>query len=97
MKLLKLVPDNTNIDFMRWRNFALILSIVVTLASLAFVAVRGLNLGIDFVGVQVVRTTFAQPVDIEQLRGRIGALGVGDASIQAFGDDRTYQDRKSVV
>ena len=93
MRLLKLVPDDTNIDFMRWRNLALILSIVVTLASLALVGVRGLNLGIDFVGGQVVRTTFAQPVDIEQLRGRIAALGVGDASIQAFGDDRTYQIR----
>ena len=93
MRLLKLVPDDTNIDFMGWRNFALILSIVVTIASLVLVGVRGLNLGIDFVGGQVVRTTFAQPVDIEQLRGRIATLGVGDASIQAFGDDRTYQIR----
>ena len=93
MRLLKLVPDDTNIDFMRWRNLALVLSIVVTIASLVLVGVRGLNLGIDFVGGQVVRTTFAQPVDIEQLRGRIGGLGVGDASIQAFGDDRTYQIR----
>ena len=32
MRLLKLVPDNTNIDFMRWRNVALILSILVTAA-----------------------------------------------------------------
>ena len=55
MKLLKLVPDNTNIDFMRWRNIALILSILVTVASLVLVGVRGLNLGIDFVGGQVVR------------------------------------------
>jgi preprotein translocase subunit SecF len=90
MRLLKLVPDDTNIDFMRWRNFALILSILVTVASLVLVGVRGLNLGIDFVGGQVVRTTFAQPLDTEQLRGRIAALGVGDASIQSFGDDRTY-------
>ncbi len=93
MRLLKLIPDNTNIDFMKWRNFALILSIVVTVASLVLVGVRGLNLGIDFVGGQVVRTTFAQPVDIEQLRGRIATLGVGDASIKAFGNDRTYQIR----
>jgi preprotein translocase subunit SecF len=93
MRLLKLVPDNTNVDFMKWRNVALILSIVATLASLALVGVRGLNLGIDFVGGQVVRTSFAKPIDIEQLRGGIGTLGVGDASIQAFGDDRTYQIR----
>ena len=93
MRLLKLIPDDTNVDFMRWRNVALVLSILITVASLVLVGVRGLNLGIDFVGGQVVRTTFAQPVDIEQLRGRVATLGVGDASIQAFGDDRTYQIR----
>ena len=37
MKLLKLVPDNTNIDFVGVRNIALILSILVTIASLALV------------------------------------------------------------
>ena len=93
MFLLKLVPDNTNIDFMRWRNVALILSILFTVASLVLVGVRGLNLGIDFVGGQVVRVTFDQPVDIEDLRGRIDSLKVGEASIQEFGDGRTYQIR----
>ncbi len=93
MRLLKLVPDDTNIDFMRWRNLALILSILATVASLVLVGVRGLNLGIDFVGGQVVRTTFAQPVNVEQLRGRIASLGVGEAGITGFGDDRTYQIR----
>ena len=93
MKLLKLVPDNTNVDFMRWRNLALILSILATVASLALVGVRGLNLGIDFVGGQVVRTNFAQAVDIEDLRGRVSALGLGDASIQQLSDAKTYQVR----
>lgn len=93
MKLLKLVPDNTNIDFMKVRNIALLLSLLVTIASLVLVGVRGLNLGIDFVGGQMVRATFAQPVNIEDLRGRLSALNVGEASIQEFGDDRTYQVR----
>ena len=93
MRLLKLIPDNTNVDFMSVRNIALVISILLTVGSLALVAMRGLNLGIDFVGGQVVRTTFAQPVDIEDLRGRVGALGLGDASIQEFGDSRTYQIR----
>jgi preprotein translocase subunit SecF len=93
MKLLKLVPDNTNIDFMSVRNIALVISILLTVASLALVAVKGLNLGIDFVGGQVVRTTFAQPVNIEDLRGKVNRLELGDASIQEFGDSRTYQIR----
>ncbi|MEO8141911.1 MAG: protein translocase subunit SecF [Sphingomicrobium sp.] len=93
MKLLKLVPDNTNIDFMKWRNIALIISILATVASLAMVGIKGLNLGIDFVGGQVVRTNFAQPVNIEDLRGRVATLGLGDASIQQLTDAKTYQVR----
>ena len=93
MKLLKLVPDNTNIQFMRWRNVALVLSIVATVLSIGYTAYRGLNLGIDFVGGQVVRVTFAQPVDIENLRAKVDGLKVGDASIQDFGDGKTYQIR----
>jgi preprotein translocase subunit SecF len=93
MKLLKLVPDNTNLDFMRWRNIALILSILFTVASLVLVGVRGLNLGIDFVGGQMVRATFAQPIEVDLLRDRVNALRLGDASIQESGGSRTYQIR----
>ena len=93
MKLLKLVPDNTNIDFMRWRNVALVLSIIATVASLALVGTRGLNLGVDFVGGQMIRTTFTQAVDVDQLRRRVGGLNLGDASIQETGGPKTYQIR----
>ena len=93
MKLLKLVPDNTNIDFMRWRNFALALQFVMVVAALVLVGVRGLNLGIDFVGGQVVRTTFAEPINVEELRNQVNALQLGDASIQEFGGPQSYQIR----
>src|SRR4028118_109565 len=93
MRLLKLVPDNTNIDFMRWRTLALVLSSLLTIASLVLVGTRGLNLGVDFVGGQMIRTTFAQPIDVEQLRGKVGKLGLGDASIQEFGGPTSYQIR----
>jgi len=93
MKLLKLVPENTNLDFMRWRNVALVLSLIATAASLAFTAYRGLNLGIDFVGGQVVRVVFAQPVHIDDLRARVDNMGVGEASIQSLGNQQTYQVR----
>jgi preprotein translocase subunit SecF len=93
MKLLKLVPDHTNIDFMRWRNIALVLSLIATVASLAFTAYRGLNLGVDFVGGQLVRVTFAQPIDVERLRGQVDSLHLGEASIQEFGGPKTYQIR----
>jgi preprotein translocase subunit SecF len=93
MKLLKLIPDNTNLDFMRWRNLALLLSVLLTVASIALVAVRGLNLGVDFVGGQMLRVTFAQPVPIDDLRQRVEALNLGEASVQEFGDPRTVSIR----
>ena len=93
MKLLKLVPDDTNIDFMRWRKLALVLSILATIASLTLVGVKGLNLGVDFVGGQMIRTTFSQPIEVEQLRERVGALNLGEASIQEFGGPTSYQIR----
>ena len=49
MKLLKLVPDHTNVDFMRWRNVALVLSIIATAISLSYTVYRGLNLGSQLV------------------------------------------------
>ncbi len=88
MPLLKLIPDDTNIDFMRWRNVGLILSILLTIASVALVAVRGLNMGVDFEGGQMIRASFSQPVDVDDLRDRISGLGFGDATIQEFGSAR---------
>ena len=93
MKLLKLVPDNTNIDFMKWRNIALILSIIATAASLALVGIKGLNLGVDFVGGQMIRATFPTQVNVEQLRSDVGRLNLGEASIQESGGPKSYQIR----
>ena len=93
MKLLKLVPDHTNVDFMRWRNVAVVVSTIMTIASLAFTAYRGLNLGVDFIGGQLIRASFTQAVDTEQLRSRVDALHLGESSIQEFGGPRTFQIR----
>jgi preprotein translocase subunit SecF len=93
MKLLKLVPDNTNIDFMSIRNIALVISILLTVGSLAIVGIRGLNLGVDFLGGQMVRTTFARNVNVEQLRTDVDSLGLGEAGIQQSGGPRTFQIR----
>jgi preprotein translocase subunit SecF len=93
MRPLKLVPDDTNIKFLRVRNVAMAISIALIVGSIALCIVRGFNLGIDFVGGQAVRVTFQQPVDVAQLRERVEALGVGEATIQRFGSDREVSIR----
>lgn len=86
MRPLKLVPDNTNIPFLSYRWWALAVSITLILSSIVLVAVRGLNLGVDFSGGQQFRVTFSQPAQLGDLRTRIDRLGLGQASIQQFGD-----------
>jgi preprotein translocase subunit SecF len=93
MRPLKLVPDNTNISFLRWRWVALAISVVLISASFFLVATRGLNWGVDFVGGQQIRVSFAKPVDTGELRNRLEALNVGDLTIQGMGDNRTVNIR----
>ena len=82
MRLLKLVPDSTNIDFMGWRKLALALSLLVAIGSIALVSVRGLNFGVDFIGGQSIRVAFNEAPPLDELRNQIGALDVGEATIQ---------------
>lgn len=88
MKLLKLVPDNTNIHFLRWRMPFYIVSVLLMLASYGLLAVNGLNLGVDFVGGQAIRVTFTQDAEapIPALRDEVDALGYGEPTIQQMGN-----------
>lgn len=88
MRLLKLVPDDTNIAFLKWRNVAMGISILMIIGAFALVAMKGLNFGVDFVGGQMIRTTFTQSAEapITELRDKVGALGYGEATIQRFGE-----------
>ena len=85
MRLLKLVPDDTNIHFLKWRHVAMAISVLSILVSIALVATRGLNLGVDFVGGQMMRVSFSQPANLDDLRNTIGSIVEGDVNIQQFG------------
>ena len=87
MKLLKLVPDNTNIKFLKLRVPFFVLSLVLIFGSWTAVAVNGLNFGVDFAGGQEVRMTFAErkAAPIPQLRELVGGLGYGEPVVQEFG------------
>ena len=85
MRLLKLVPDNTNIGFVKLRWIAFTITLILTVASLTLIATRGLNLGVDFVGGLMIEAEFKQPVSLDTLRGQVNRMGVGESSLQQFG------------
>lgn len=87
MKLLKLVPDNTNFRFLRWSTPFYIVSFLLMAASITLVATRGLNFGVDFIGGQMIRVTFEKSASapVVELREQVGGLGYGEPIIQQFG------------
>ncbi len=86
---LKLVPDNTNIGFVKLRFIAFGLTLLLTIGAAGLLAIRGLNLGVDFVGGLTMQAEFASPPPLDGLRSRVNAVGVGESNLQEFGNDRT--------
>jgi preprotein translocase subunit SecF len=95
MKLLKLVPDDTNIRFLKWRVPFFAVSILLIAASWALVATKGLNYGVDFAGGLEVRATFTESTQapIAELRNDVEALGYGSPVVQRFGEDNQVSIR----
>lgn len=82
MRFFTRVP---NIDFMGPRKLGLVLSAVLTVAALLLVAVRGLNLGVDFTGGVLVEVEYPQAVELESVRSDLAAAGYERAVVQFFG------------
>src|SRR5579871_4081048 len=89
-KPIRLVPAHTNFDFMKPRRWALVLSTAINILSLVGVFVVGLNFGIDFEGGIAMQVRAKEgAIHLDNLRATTAALGVGEVSLQQFGDDRT--------
>jgi preprotein translocase subunit SecF len=87
MPLIKLVPDNTNVDFLRWQWPTTILSVMLMIGSWVLVYTNGLNYGVDFAGGQMIKVTFTQSATapIASLRSEIEKLGYGEPVPQSIG------------
>jgi preprotein translocase SecF subunit len=86
MRPLRLVPDETNIRFIRGRHWSYPLSLIAAVVSLVLLAWAGLNFGIDFRGGTLIEIqTKDGPADIGALRTTLGNLNLGDLEIQEFG------------
>ena len=79
-------PHGTRIDFMRFKSLCLGMSAALTFVSLALVAGMGLNFGVDFKGGTLIEVrSETSEVNVDQLRDRLGGLGLGDVQIQEIG------------
>ncbi|MBQ4849427.1 protein translocase subunit SecF [Pseudoalteromonas sp. MMG012] len=82
MQLLKL---KDTIRFMSARKLTMAFSALLIVASIASMAIRGLNFGLDFTGGTAVEVGFSQPADLKKIRSVLAENGFADASVQLFG------------
>ena len=93
---MRLVPDETNINFFKYAKLTFGGSIVMLLASLAIFLVMGLNFGIDFKGGTTIRTQSETAIDVGEYRAAITPLNLGDVTItEVF--DPTFDENQHVA
>lgn len=86
MKLLRLVPDDTNLPFMSWRRITFPLSGLLSLLAIALFFAAGLNFGIDFRGGTLIEVqSKAASADLGAIRSTLGRLDLGEVQLQRFG------------
>lgn len=83
---LRLVPPDTKIDFIGKRAFAFAFSLVLIVLSVGFYLGKGLNYGIDFRGGILMEVRAPGPANLQQMRGMLSGLGLGEVALQEFGE-----------
>ena len=86
MRLLRIVPDDTKFDFMRFRRISFSISAMMSILAISLYFFHGLNFGIDFKGGTLIEIqTKAGPADLAKMRASLSALGLGEVQLQQFG------------
>jgi len=84
---MRLIKTKTSIDFLgpKRRKIALAVSAILVIVSLASLATRGLEFGIDFTGGILLEVGYSQPANLEEIRSGLADAGFDDAQVQLFG------------
>lgn len=85
--LFRIVRDDTKIRFMNGRHMGLIVSAVLSIASLILFFHPGLHLGIDFSGGIIMEIRTQGPADFVKIRASLGNQGIREPGVQRFGED----------
>ena len=74
-----------NINFMRFRKIAIIISLILFVGSIGSIFTKGLSLGLDFSGGTLVEIQYEDSVDLQEIRGVLSENGYEDFQVVNFG------------
>jgi len=77
MPLLRIIPETTNVDFVKWRWLAFSIDGLLTVMSIVAILHLGFNKGLDFTGGVEMEVKAAQVIDVGKMRADIQGLGFG--------------------
>jgi preprotein translocase subunit SecF len=86
------ILHNTNIDFMKYRKFWIVVSLILVAIGIGSIFIHGeLNIGIDFAGGTQISLQFRERPDVDRLRKVLEGAGLREITIQRFGRENENQ------
>ena len=85
---MQLLKQSLKIDFLGRRNLAWIISAILIIVSIASLATRGLNLGIDFTGGTIVEVGYTESTELAPIRDALAQAQFEDVIVQHFGTSK---------
>ena len=82
MEIFRVKKD---IPFMKYRGISAIISTLTFVLAIAFLSIKGLNLGVDFTGGTIMEVSYPEAANIENIRETLVTLDLTDTQVQNFG------------
>jgi SecD/SecF fusion protein len=92
IQVFRFIPDGTKIPFMKISRYAIIFSIIISIAAVGSAFTKGFNLGIDFIGGSALEVQYAGTgvPDASDIREALDELNLGEVQVQQFGPATDY-------
>ena len=90
--MLRILHD-TKYDFIRWWKVMAGITVAFIVLGLGSLAIKPLNLSIEFTGGTLLQLEFAKPPDVGEIRATLDNAGIHGAEIQQFGTNREFTVR----
>lgn len=87
MRMFSWITKDTNINFFKYRTYTYALSILLVIVSIACIAFKGFNYGIDFSGGILIEVATENKINLEEVRAELGKLPLDDLSLQTIGNE----------